>query len=274
MHRTQQLMRAAPDLPAGLPYFKGYDLWTKLHVVKGGAFAIGRWGIIDPIGKPEGVPLTNIPDFKDQDLVRDVVPLSATASFDPSRELVCPDVGTYCGADGMPGSNTVLYDCATKGHAPAANVCTKGCKVMPQGVPDYCVGVLSCSNLQWWNTGLTYGPYMSYGWWDTDLGVSSSTPVQLRHDSKLTKTGVYGWGYMPEFVDLVTGQAFRFLHLRPQHQYATNVGQVYPAGTIVGISGGDTADTGYPTYSTGPHLCVQTINDYRTCFPTGKDPCE
>ncbi len=264
---------AAPMLAAP-PYYKGYDLWYKLHVVPGGAYVIGRWGIVDRVGTPGGVPLTGLPDYKDQDIVRDIVPVNPTATWDTSRELTCPGAGTYCGADGIPGSTSVLYSCTGSTGAPSVDVCAQGCKVMPSGTPDYCTGVLSCSHLQWWNTYITYGPYQSYGWWDTDLGVSSSTPVQLRHDSKLTKTGVYAWGYMPEFVDLVTGKNFRFLHLRPQHQYATNVGQVYPAGTIVGLSGGDTADTGYPTYSTGAHLCVQTLDLYRTCFPEGKDPCQ
>ena len=62
--------------------------------------------------------------------------------------------------------------------------------------------------------------------------------------------------------------------LRPQKQLATNVGEVYPAGTIVGYSGGDTADTGLGQYSTGSHLCVQTLGACRSAFPTGKDPCE
>lgn len=131
----------------------------------------------------------------------------------------------------------------------------------------------SCGNVQWWNTYLT-GESIDYGWHDTDSGVRSSTPVQLRHDSQLYKTGVYGWGYMPEFVDLATGFKFRFLHLRPQQQNATNVGQVYPAGYIVGISGGDTFDTGLPKYSTGAHLCVQTLVPYRQAFPQGQDPCQ
>ncbi len=111
------------------------------------------------------------------------------------------------------------------------------------------------------------------GWNDTDLAVSASTPVQLRHRSVLTGTGVYGWGYMPEFTDSVTGIAFTLLHLRPQFQYATEVGREYPAGFIVGISGGDTADTGLGEYSTGAHLCVQTLVAYRDAFPTGDDPC-
>jgi hypothetical protein len=115
---------------------------------------------------------------------------------------------------------------------------------------------------------------MSYGWWDTDIGVPGSSRVQLRHRSRLDKTGVYGWGYMPEFTDLVTGKRFRYLHLRPSAQWATEVGKVYPAGYIVGLSGGDTYDTGLPKYSTGAHLCVQTLDTYRSCFPAGWDPCK
>lgn len=163
-----------------------------------------------------------------------------------------------CGGDGCGGS---CGDCA---EGTACNGAY--CKEIPH--------VLSCSNVQWWNRSINYGPYMSYGWWDTDLNVSGSTPVQLRHDSRLDKHGVYGWGYMPEFTDMVTGYRFRLLHLRPAYQYATSDGTVYPAGYIVGLSGGDTYDTGYPTYSTGAHLCVQTLQPYRTVFPAGWDACK
>lgn len=268
-----QKLGSAPDL-ASPPTYDGYDLWLKLHTVSGGAYVIGRWGIIEHVGMPVGIPLSGIPDTKNADIVRDIVPISPMGAFDGARELTCPTDGTYCGQNGMRGSKDVLYTCANAGDAPSVKICSKGCSAQPPGTPDLCVGVLSCAHVQWWNTALTYGPYMSYGWWDTDLAISKDTPVQLRHDSKLYKTGVYGWGYMPEFVDLVTNEKFRFLHLRPQKQLATNVGQVYAAGTIVGYSGGDTNDTGYPTYSTGAHLCVQTLAAYRTVFPTGKDPCE
>ena len=265
---------AAPDV--GLPpYYDGYDLWYKVHVVKDGAYVIGRFGIIQPVGKPAGISLAGLPDYKDQDLVRDIVPLAPAAAWDKARTLDCPTSGWYCGMDGMLGAKSVLYQCGGTGGAPAkATVCAHGCFAAPAGTPDYCVGELSCGNVQWWNTALTYGPYQSYGYWDPDLAVSASTPVQLRHDSKLTKVGVYGWGFMPEFIDMVTGKEFRFLHLRPQHQYVTNVGQVYPAGTVVGVSGGDTADTGLPTYSTGAHLCVQSLEEYRVVFPTGHDACQ
>src|SRR5437016_4064791 len=75
--------------------------------------------------------------------------------------------------------------------------------------------------LKWWNSSITY-IHVVLGWYDTDLSVASSTPIQLRHASRLLRHGVYGWGYMPEFEDTVTGHHFRFLHLRPQHQYATD----------------------------------------------------
>jgi len=122
--------------------------------------------------------------------------------------------------------------------------------------------------LKWWNSAYT-SQSMDYGWHDTDLAVSSSTPIQLRNPAKLIAHGVYGWGFMPTFVDQVTGHEFRFLHLRPQHQWATEIGHVYPAGYIVGLSGGDTHDTGLGVYSTGAHLCVQTIVPFRTAFPYG-----
>jgi hypothetical protein len=170
-----------------------------------------------------------------------------------------PSCGDHsCGGDGCGGS------C---GSCDGGFACDGAyCKPIPN--------TLSCSNIQWWNTALTYGPYMSYGWWDTDLAVPSSSRVQIRHNSRLDKTGVYGWGYMPEFTDLVTGKRFRLLHLRPAYQYATSVGTVYPAGYVVGISGGDTKDTGLGPYSTGAHLCVQTLDTYRNVFPTGWDACK
>jgi hypothetical protein len=180
--------------------------------------------------------------------------------------------GAYCG-DSIGGPAGKVYHCKGK-RTESIEDCPDGCSHNPPGVPDTCAGALACSNVQWWNSALTYGPYMSYGWWDTDLAISTGTRVQLRHASKLDKHGVYAWGYMPEFTDQVTGKRFRFLHLRLENQYATAVGTIYPAGFVVGLSGGDTAATGLGEYSTGAHLCVQTLEAYRTCFPTGKDPCK
>ncbi len=125
------------------------------------------------------------------------------------------------------------------------------------------------SLLAWWHSRITWDHWTSLGWDDTDLAVSSSTAIQLRHASKLVAYGTYAWGYMPTFVDTVTGHKFKFLHLRPQHERATRIGHVYPAGYIVGYSGGDTWDTGGAGrgYSTGPHLCVQTLVGFRKAFP-------
>lgn len=139
----------------------------------------------------------------------------------------------------------------------------------------------------WWNSPVTYQYKTIHSWDDTDLGtIATGTEVQLRHRSKLVASTVENWGWQPEFVDQVTGQTFRFLHLRPQNQYAHSVGMVYAAGTIVGLSGGDSCDTGFcdsaghcnnrdgtvgtcsVPYSTGAHLCVQTPQPYRTAFPT------
>jgi hypothetical protein len=165
--------------------------------------------------------------------------------------------------------------CGTNGRACCTGrVCSDGTTCTDTGFGPLCLPAdePSCGALQWWNTYITYEHVVS-GWNDTDLGVPSSTPVQLRHRSLLTGTGVYAWGYMPEFTDQVTGEQFRLLHLRPSAQNATNVGEVYPAGFIVGISGGDTPDTGLGVYSTGAHLCVQTLVPYRTAFPGGVDAC-
>ena len=103
---------------------------------------------------------------------------------------------------------------------------------------------------------ITSNRKQSSGWWDTDLAVSRSTPT---------------------FVDQVTGRRLCFLHLRPQHMWATVVGHVYPAGTVVGVSGGDSWDTGGAGrgYSTGPHLCVQTLSGSARTFPRrGRDAVE
>jgi hypothetical protein len=57
--------------------------------------------------------------------------------------------------------------------------------------------------------------------------------------------------------------------------WTTAIGKVYPAGTVVGVSGGDTWDTGGAGrgYSTGPHLCVQTLSGFRADFPATRDAC-
>lgn len=187
----------------------------------------------------------------------------------------CPDGdGRYCGGPIGLDANA-LYTCVG-GAFTLGEVCPSGCRTAAAGTRDACAPVgLQCNHLQWWNAEITYGPYMSSsGRWDTDLRAANRTPIQLRHDSRLEKYGTYAWGWMPEFTDLVTGRNFRFLHLQPGAKYTTEVGRTYPAGTIVGLSGGASAATGYPRYSSGAHLCVQTKVAYRKAFPRGQDTCQ
>lgn len=197
------------------------------------------------------------------------------ASPDRTVRVRCvPQCGDHnCGGDGCGGS------C---GSCPGGWSCDGAHCQAPDPEP-------MCGVLQWWNASINYDYITSSGWHDTDLHVTPDTPVQLRHSSRLERYSVGGWGYGPEFTDLTTGRYFRMFHLRPQHMNATNVGQVYPAGFIVGLSGGDTYDTGYChpvpgcspvncgaascVYSTGAHLCIQTRYGYRDAFPGGTDAC-
>lgn len=123
--------------------------------------------------------------------------------------------------------------------------------------------------LAWWHSRWTWDSWTRSGWDDTDLAVSAGTAIQLRHASRLVGYGTYAWGYMPTFVDTVTGHKFKLLHLKPQYERATRIGNVYPAGYVVGYSGGNTWDTGGAGrgYSTGAHLCVQTLVGFRRAFP-------
>jgi hypothetical protein len=156
--------------------------------------------------------------------------------------------------------------------------CSNGCQLQSSTIPDTCKGdgKVTCGVVQWWNSALNGASHISKasGWWDTDLNVSHDTKVQLRHDSKLISYVTGAVGFMPTFIDQKTGKKFRFLHLRPQAEYTKTIGKIYPAGTIVGLSGGDTHDTGYPTYSTGAHLCVQTVDTWLHCFSKGTEPCK
>ncbi len=226
-------------IPLSLPIGSGFaiDVPFQIHAPGSPGFYGYQWGIEDRGG---------------------------TILDDPGPRLdlhvrCIPQCGDHnCGGDGCGGS------C---GGCPGGWSCD-GAHCQPPQMPD----LPQCGLLQWWNRGINYEHVVS-GWNDTDLNVAGSTPIQLRHDSRLDHWGIYGWGYMPEFTDLVTGVRFRMLHLRPQHTNATTVGHVYPAGFVVGLSGGDTQDTGLPVYSSGAHLCIQTLVNYFQAFPRGDDPC-
>lgn len=198
----------------------------------------------------------------------------------PDACMTCPNGdGLYCGASiGM--DTGTLYRC-NGGRVTVQERCMRSCSVQPPGIDDACAGADTgsprCGLVQWWNVALTYGPYLiqngGYTWWDTDLAIGSGTQIQLRHASRLVAAPITAWGWQPQFIDMVTGQRFQFLHLQPGARYTNSVNTVYPAGTVVGLSGGNTPDTGYPRYSTGAHLCVETIAAWRTAFPAGQDAC-
>jgi hypothetical protein len=145
----------------------------------------------------------------------------------------------------------------------------------------------SCSTL-----GLSWS-----GWYDTDIHALGWTPIKIPHQSRLDNNKVWAWGYMPEMTDLVTGKQFKVLHLHPSDQaghdakYANayGLGNIVPAGTVIGLSGGDTCDTGNTcacsntgwctagnpasgcclstTHSSAAHLCINTTVLFRTAFP-------
>ena len=129
----------------------------------------------------------------------------------------------------------------------------------------------------WWHAYIGHSYWTTSNWSalgrynvstdDTDIPVSAGTPIILRHASRLVGYGTYAWGYQPTFLDTYTGYHFRFLHLNPSYERSTWVGHTYPAGYVVGYSGGNTYATGYPTYSSGAHLCVQTLASFRKAFP-------
>lgn len=204
------------------------------------------------------------------------------------------------GCAGSASGNDVVWTC-TSDHrarqrcvsgAVQTDACANGCVTQPPGVDDSCAppaGFVSCAYPQWWNYGFSWSPgYYQINVppyvWDNDLAAASWTPVQLRHPSTLVRESVELWGWWPQFRDEVTGVRFSLVHLHPQQRLTTQVGHTYPAGTLVGYSGGDTRDTGYLVqvpgctsgpcvFSTGAHLCVETDVSIFTAFPDGNEPC-
>ena len=207
-----------------------------------------------------------------------VIPCVLVLAFLGAVGAAC-SVAAPGGAEAAGAPPPGVDDIDNSGQVPSPPQTVGGC-----GSCEDC-GVLICSNMQWWDARQTNcgtgqsPPACSYksalgGWWDTDLHVPSRTNVVLRHASRLDSQGTYGWGWMPQFTDMVTGHQFRFLHLHPEYKYTTDVGTIYPIGTVVGVSGGDTALTGYPRYSTAAHLCVQTPAPFADAFPAGTDGCD
>jgi len=137
---------------ANLPYYPNYDQWLRIHKVfnpygNSDFWAVGRWGIVQPIGNPAGVSFSGAPDWGSWDIERDIVPVNLPfgAAFDTSREFVCPNYNgysTWCGWDQyasppMRGSKSVLFTCSSSGATPGVQLCAHGCQVVSNNY-DYC----------------------------------------------------------------------------------------------------------------------------------------
>jgi len=103
-------------------------------------------------------------------------------------------------------------------------------------------------------------------WYDSDLPWSTGSIVRLPTDSKYIGD-VYSTVYCtdgttkkmrsPEFSATVGGVTRKFLfnHLETFYLGSVPTGTWFNGGTVIGLTGGGTCITGYPTHSSGPHFC-------------------
>jgi len=187
---------------------------------------------------------------------------------------------------------------ATTGGYTETEVCAFGpCVGMPSGVDDVCPSDPSLSNasmycpggacVHWWNCRITYQyQYTGSGDWDTDFHMPDGTPIALPHRSQLTAVYLVGAGFQPEFADLTSGEWVHFNHLHLNSEFGgddhaigpvqlvsltdpSHPDHIYPAGWVVGFSGGGTSRTGYAGtdaagnvcsggHSTAAHFCAVT----------------
>jgi Cysteine-rich secretory protein family len=74
---------AAPALPSSHAV-SGLDLWRHIHATSsGGAYLVGRWGIVDSVGTAPGISWSGMPDWGAWDIVRDVVPVDPVGGWNP-----------------------------------------------------------------------------------------------------------------------------------------------------------------------------------------------
>jgi hypothetical protein len=211
-----------------------------------------------------------------------------------------PDLGTPCTSSGI-YTCTSDHTARTRCHAGYIQVdtCAYGnCIGQPTGVDDLCPPDPNATNatmfcgsaghcVHWWDCHITYQyQYAGSGDWDTDFHMPDGTPIALPHLSQLTSESYAGSGFQPEFTDLVTGEWMHFNHLHLNSEFGGtdgNIGPVqmvsmtdpahpdhlYPAGYVVGFSGGGTSRTGYlgtdasgnvcsGGHSTAAHFCAVT----------------
>ncbi len=197
------------------------------------------------------------------------MPRDATAEADAARPR---DVTTAPDAS-APRDVVVAVDAPVIHDAPPTS-----------NADTYCPGG-AC--VHWWNCRVTYQyQYPSSHDWDTDFHMVDGTPIALPHASRLTAVYLAGAGFQPEFTDLVSGEWVHFNHLHLNSEFggndhalgpvqlvaltdAAHPDHIYPAGWVVGFSGGGTTGTGYlgtdsagnvctGGHSTAAHFCAVT----------------
>jgi hypothetical protein len=111
------------------------------------------------------------------------------------------------------------------------------------------------------------GHYMYGGtWYDSDMSWSTGSIVRLPTDAKYIgniyakvhcTNGTYEDMRSPEFESTVGGvtRKYIFNHLEKFYLGSVPIGTWFNGGAVIGLTGGGTCITGYPTYSSGPHFC-------------------
>jgi hypothetical protein len=232
---------------------------------------------------------------------------SIDAYAPPTDAWSAPDMGPDCSmsASGTSGIWTCTSDHTARqrcvsGHTQTELCAFGACVSQPSGVDDYCppdpstAGTTNAATycpggncVHWWNCRVTYQyQYTTSRDWDTDFHMVDGTPIILPHRSQLTRVYLVGSGFQPEFTDLDTGEWMHFNHLHLNSEFGgddhaigpvqlvsmtdpAHPDHIYPAGWVVGFSGGGTTRTGYlgtdsagnvctGGHSTAAHFCAVT----------------
>ena len=149
--------------------------------------------------------------------------------------------------------------------------------------PEPAIGELSQAVLdeRWWKDPLFQGstPYHfadGHTWYDSDIGGGYVTgsyvrlPIDANYIADWSTGPVYCKGggtayfWSPVFQTTVNGRTTNWVFNHLSQSFLGPNGRTkgwYNGGALVGLTGGGTCDTGYPTYSTGPHFCNE-MRDY------------
>src|ERR1700674_788648 len=169
-----------------------------------------------------------------------------------------------CGSQEAPAALDVNHGATGASYCPnlACSSSDACCTSDSSCASPRCIAVPSglAAPVQWWTDSRTTnvsssGVAACPSAYDIDNGyIHGSNVIVLPHDSEYlgdnssyaytTCTGA--WGFGPNFYDTVTHVRFHLNHIRPGSPLASlPVGTMLKAGSFVGLSGGDTCETGY-----------------------------